>query len=332
MKPSKITAAAVARLADVSKWTVIRAFDPEASISDETRLKVRKAADMLGYRPNLLARSLATNRTNQVAVLVDDFTNLHKLPLLEKLSFALQNENKVLMLININRDYEQIDALINVYQRQVDGIILFANSLQDKILEQARVGKFSTPLLILARESTLDSVPSITTDVEASIAEIGAFLWARGYRRPGFMTGPVAHESLVLRHSHFSDFWKTYGVSDLAVLPAGSYDRRDGEAAMRKYLISTEPATRIDVLMCENDNLAIGAMDNARREFGLVTPRDLAFIGYDNIDMAAAPSYALTTYEQPLEAMIAASIDLLMGRVAHQSIKLLGRLVIRQSA
>jgi LacI family transcriptional regulator len=332
MTPRKVTAAAVARLADVSKWTVIRAFDPEGSISDETRLKVRKAADKLGYRPNLLARSLATNRTNQVAVLIDDFTNLHKLPLLAKLSMALQSKGKVLMLININRDFEQNDALIHAYQRQVDGVILFANSLQDTILEQARVGKVNTPLLILARETTLDSVPSITTDTATSIAEICSYLWKHGYRQPGFMTGPVAQASLVSRLAHFREEWHLRGVANVPVLAAGSYHRQDGEAAMRRYLETSQPGLRIDVLMCENDNLALGAMDVARAEFGLKVPQDLAFVGYDDIDMASAPSYALTTYEQPLNAMVAASIEMLSERGKRRSVKLQGRLVIRSSA
>ncbi len=332
MKATRVTAAAVAHLAEVSKWTVIRAFDPSGSISDETRRKVRQAADKLGYRPNLLARSLATNRTNQVAVLIDDFANLHKLPLLEKLSLALQAKGKVLMLININRDLEQNDALIHAYQRQVDGIILFANSFQDAILKRARVGKLGTPLLILARETTLDSVPSITADTQASIAGICEYLWSRGYRRPGFMTGPVAQESLVSRCEHFRGFWARHGIADVPVLGAGTYDRGDGEAAMRHFLAMSKPGARIDVLMCENDNLALGAMDTARYEFGLRVPQNLAFVGYDNIDMAAAPSYALTTYEQPLDAMVAAAIEVLAEGGKRRSVSIAGRLVIRRSA
>ncbi|MGO6908646.1 LacI family transcriptional regulator, partial [Rhizobium ruizarguesonis] len=85
-----------------SKWTVIRAFTPGASITEASRQKVLQAAEVLNYSPNLLARSLATNTTHQVAVFVDDFANPHKLPVLEMLTERLQAEGLLTVLININ--------------------------------------------------------------------------------------------------------------------------------------------------------------------------------------------------------------------------------------
>ena len=330
MNLKKATSADVAELAGVSKWTVIRAFTHGASISHGSRELVLKAADKLDYRPNLLARSLATKKTNQVAVLIDDFTNLHKLPLLEKLSLALQDEGMVLMLININKRFAQVDALIHANQRQVDGIILFANSLQDEILQEAKSEKINTPLIILGRESTVPSVPSVTTDSRRSMREIGEHLLSRGYRRPGFMTGPSAQASLVTRYHHYRGFWRQHGVLNIPVLPAGGYDRMQGEAALRSYLNSA-PAKRIDVLMCENDNLAFGTLDVARVEFGLNVPRDLSVVGYDGIDMSGAQSYGLTTYLQPLDRMVKLTVDILRGRIPSKSVRVVGKLLVRST-
>ena len=108
----KVTASDVALAAGVSKWTVTRAFKPGASIAEESRKRVMEAADRLGYRPNLLARSLATKSTQQIAVFVDDFANPHKLPFLEKLTAALQAEDRVAMLININQYFDHIQAFL----------------------------------------------------------------------------------------------------------------------------------------------------------------------------------------------------------------------------
>ena len=331
MKTRRPTAAGVAELAGVSKWTVIRAFDHGASISAETRKKVRAAAATLGYRPNLLARSLATNQTNQVAVFIDDFNNPHKLPAIAQLSLALQEEGKILIVVNINRQFKQLDALIHAQQRQLDGVILFANSLQDKIIEEARAGNIPVPLVILARESTLRSVPSVTTTTKASMIEIGTYLRERGYRKPGYMTGPSARSSLVLRHRYFEEFWRSGHSGPMPVLAADSYDRHDAEIAMRNYLETSKKADRIDVLLCENDALAFGAMDIARKIFGLRVPEDMAFVGYDDVDLAASPSYGLTTYRQPLARMIKTALDILANRRNRRSTEIKGQLVVRES-
>jgi LacI family transcriptional regulator len=120
----RATAQNVAIEAGVSKWTVIRAFTPGASIAEKSRQKVMEAAARLNYTPNLLARSLATNLTHQIAVFIDDFANPHKLPFLEKLSEQLQAEDLVAMLININRNFNHVHALLSADQRQVDAVIL----------------------------------------------------------------------------------------------------------------------------------------------------------------------------------------------------------------
>lgn len=331
MKRPKPTSAQVAKLAGVSKWTVIRAFDPDASIHDGTRERVRAAAESLGYHPNLLARSLARNKTNLVAVLIDDFTNLHKLPLIAHLSLALQREGKMLIMANINEELEQIDALIHARQWQVDGVVLFANSLMDSILEQARAGTINVPLVMVGRESTLTAVPSIAVDARSSMIEMGRHLLARGYRRPGYMSGPEAQASLVSRYRHFAAFWQEQGGGPVPVIAAGSYDRRDAEAAAQAYLERTPPSERFDALLCENDNLALGALDVVKHRFGLSVPRDLAVAGYDDIPMAAAASYDLTSYEQPVEEMVARALDILAGRLPPQSIDIAGRLVARGS-
>lgn len=332
MNPSKVTAEDVARLAGVSKWTVIRAFREGASISSDSKARVQSVAGRLGYQPNLLARSLATSRTDQIAVLVDDFRNPHKLPILEALSLAIQARGMVMTLININEHFDQVDAMIHARQRQVDGIILFANSSQDDILEDAKAGRTHTPMVILGRESAVALVPSVTTDVAASISEICGHLAARGYRKPGFMTGPPAHASVVSRSECFRSFWIGRGVSGVPIIAAGAYDYDRATGAMRNYLAETKGENRIDVLLCENDILAFGAMDAARYGFGLRVPEDIAIAGYDNIPLAASAAYDLTSYEQPPEALAITAMDILLGIAQPTNTSLTGKLCVRRSA
>jgi LacI family transcriptional regulator len=156
-------------------------------------------------------------------------------------------------------------------------------------------------------------------------------LWERGYRRPGYMSGERGPATALRRQSEFEGFWAARGVAPLTVLPARAYERAAAGEAMAHYLSATAADNRIDVLMCENDVLAIGAMDTARSTFGLAVPRDLAFVGYDGIDFTGSPSYDLTTYEQPLDAMITRMIAMITGRAPRQSSTMEGRLIVRGS-
>jgi LacI family transcriptional regulator len=324
----KATASDVARVAGVSKWTVSRAFKKDASIADTSRERILKAASRLGYRPNLLARSLSKKSTQQVAVLVDDFRNPHKLPVLDLLTAALQRSGLVAVLININEQNSHIDAILNADQRQVDAVILVGTSFRDDTLKEHALHPGSPPLYVLARESSVDQVIAVSCDAAVSMEELGRHLLDRGYRRPGF--GPKTLSTALGRMHHFPAFWERHGVAEVPELAAGAYDRTAAGQAMSRYL-STTVGERIDVLMCENDALAFGAIDAARFGFGLKAPTDLAFAGYDGNELAAAPSYDLTTYEQPWAAMVDRLVGMIVGDVEPGSVNIPGRLIVRGS-
>jgi len=328
----KATARDVAQEVGVSKWTVNRAFKSDASIAEESRKRVLEAAERLGYRPNLLARSLSTKTTQQVAVLVDDFGNPHKLPVLKAVTAALQREGLVATLVNIDQPADHVEAILNADQRQVDAVVLLGTSFRDETLLEHALRPNSPPLYVLARESPLSIVTAISCDAIRSMREICEHLWARGYRCPAFMSGPRTLSTALGRMREFAAFWRDRGVAPVVELPAGTYDRIAASEAMARYLSKTPADRRVDVVMCENDVLAFGAMDIARVAFGLRCPTDMAFVGYDGVDAAAAPSYDLTTYEQPLGNMAALLVDMIVGRRKRASGNLEGRLIVRSSS
>ena len=318
-------------MAGVSKWTVIRAFTPGASIADLSRAKVLEAARILNYSPNLLARSLATNLTHQVAVFVDDFANPHKLPFLEKLTAALQAEGLVAMLININSGFDHVRALINTDQRQVDAVVLCGTAFRDDTLRDNRLGPGMPQMYVVARDSQIEGVPAINCDTDVAMLEICEYLEAKAYRRPAFMTGPRTLSTALGRHRCFAEFWLSRGIEHIPELPAERYSAEAGGAAVRRFLSSVKGPLP-DLLMCENDILACGAMDVIRGEFGLRVPQAIAVAGFDNVDLAAAQPYQLTTYQQPTEEMAKVTVDMILGRRERQSVNLRGRFVPRESA
>ncbi|RFB81958.1 LacI family transcriptional regulator [Rhizobium leguminosarum bv. trifolii] len=328
----RATAKEVADAAGVSKWTVIRAFTPGASITDASRQKVLQAAEALNYSPNLLARSLATNITHQVAVFVDDFANPHKLPVLEMLTERLQAEGLLTVLININRHFDHIHALINADQRQFDAVILFGTAFREETLGGPRLGPGFPPMFVLARDSQIPGVPAVACNAELALGEIVNYLFERGYRRPGFMTGGKTLSTALGRRHHYVQFWQRKGVDGVVELAAERYSAEAGAKVARAYLSATSSSPRIDVLMCENDILALGAMDVARSEFGLRVPDDLAIVGFDNIELGAAPAYQLTSYQQPADEMIDTMVAMITGKREAKTVVLPGRLVQRSSA
>jgi DNA-binding LacI/PurR family transcriptional regulator len=309
---------------------VIRAFTPGASITEESRAKVMAAAGQLNYRPNLLARSLATNLTHQVAILVDDFENPHKLPVLERLTLELQAEGLVAMLVNINDRFGHVHALLNAGQRQVDAVILFGTAFRNQTLQDARL-EGAAPMFVLARDSQIPGVPAISCDATVAIEELCAHLYEQGYRRPGFMAGPQTLSTALGRRRSSITFWNRHGIERVPELLAKSYSMTSGAEAARHYLQETSTGDRIDVLMCENDALALGALDVLRSEFGLRVPQDIAVAGFDNIMFAGAPAYDLTTYEQPVEEMVKTTIEMVLGRRERETIQLRGSLIVRGS-
>ena len=328
----KATATDVANQAGVSKWTVARAFAADASISEESRRRVLDAAGELGYRPNLLARSLATRSTHEVAVLIDDFSNPYKLRTLELLSAGLQARQMAMMLININSYQDPGRAMVTADQRQVDATVLLGIDYKDEILREFNATPFGPPLFVLARESAFDRIPFVTCDSAASMEEMVAHFARRGYRRPGFLAGPRTLSTMLGRSRAHSEAWARRGVASVTGITAGAYDWLAAARALRAYLGSVEPSARIDVLMCENDVLACGAIDVARTEFGLRVPADLAVAGYDGSELAETPGFDLTTYEQPMAEMVEAIVGMVTGTLPAQSVSLPGRLIVRTSA
>jgi LacI family transcriptional regulator len=324
----RATANDVASLAGVSKWTVIRAFTPGASITDASRKKVLAAAKNLHYSPNLLARSLATNLTHQVAILVDDFTNPHKLPFLERVTALLQPGGRVATLININTANDHVSAMMQAEQRQVDAIIVFGTSFQDTALQDGRFTKSFPDLYVLARDSEVEVMTSVNCDTELAMQEICDHLAKTTYQAPCFMSGPKTISTALGRRQYFMDFWARKLGHAIPEIRAERYSASSGSDSMRAFL---QDQNAIDLIMCENDILACGAKDVMVHEFGKRVPQDIAIVGFDNIELSGAHPYRLTTYEQPMDEMAGALVDMILGRRPKKPATFPGKLIVRQS-
>lgn len=332
MERTNITAADVAARVGVSKWTVIRAFDPNGRITEETRAKVLRAAAELNYQPNLLARSLRTNQTNQVAILIDDFANPFMLPALGYLSSKLQEAGLLAVLLNVNEHLSNRRAVTSARQRRLDAIISFGVAFDPKSVVNELDPTQGSPVYVLARESTSSSLPSIYTDGRSAVTAMSEHLWTKGYRRPVFFGGLKSAATALGRRRHYQEFWLEKGLPALAEITSPFFELRAAADAFRNYLDGDFRKNPADVILCENDILALAAVDVARFERGIAVPNDLAVVGFDDIPIAGTKAYDLTTISQPYTTMIDELVEMILGNTHIKSRAYPGELVLRSSA
>lgn len=326
----KVTASDVAARAGVSKGTVSRAFTPGASVAPALREKILQISAELGYSPNLLARSLATRKTHIVGLVVDEMANNpNQFALLNEVTRQLQLRGYSSLLLNISSEYSSSAALKLADQLQIDGLLFLGVTLTDELINLARNIKH-IPLVVMFRNSADAGIPYVSTDGYQAGREIADLFADMNYRTIGYMSGPTSAGTMLRRFEGFKDGLQARKISLTTVLHADHYDHACGMRAMMRYWESTPRDQRIEALFCENDILALGALDCL---VACRAARRIAVVGFDDILLAAAPSYDLTTFRQPLEFLVTEAIDRLLappGRAADSCLAP-GTLVLRSS-
>jgi len=166
-----VTAEDVAKLAGVSRWTVNRAFKQDASISKKSLQKVLLAAEQLNYHPDLLASSLASDQSNLVSLLVDDFANPHKLIMIERLTRVLREYGWDTLLVNTLGQDDASAALLKSSQRRVDAAVLIGIQFSDEMLSTALGAARVKKLVVFARSSERSGTISICCDDVAAMSD-----------------------------------------------------------------------------------------------------------------------------------------------------------------
>lgn len=307
---NRVTAQDVAREAGVSLSAVSRVFTPGASVSAKMRVRVMDAADKLGYQPNVLARSLMTQRTNLVGVILANFKNPVYLTVLDHFTRALQARGFRTLLLNVSDGQDLEDMARLVLQYSVDGLVVSAGAISPHITEQCR--KRRIPLVAFARRPRRANLHVVCADNAAGGRVAAARLLQSKHRRFGFLAGPANASTTIERGKGFHAEIEEAGHSVIAMTHAREYTYSAGVDSARELLGQPE---RPDAVFCANDLLAMALMDVARHEFGLTLPDQMSIIGFDDVDLAAAASYGLSTIRQPLETMVQDTVDILSHRI-----------------
>ena len=330
-KLARVTSLDVARHAGVSQSAVSRAFTEGASVSDAMYRRVLKSAREIGYRPNVLARSLITGRSNMVALVVAYLNNQFYPDALERFSRAFQEQGyHILVFLTPNGSDEKAQAVVNeLLDYQVDGIVAASISLSEGLTRRCQ--ESGIPLLLFNRHQGENGPPSVTSDNFNGARRIAEFLVETGYRRIAHISGWRGSSTGREREDGFRQGLAENGMS-LIACQDGMYDRQVAMEKARQICSSEEH--RPDALFVGNDHMAFAVLDVLRHELNLRVPEDVAVVGYDDVEASSWKSYNLTTFSQPSAEMVETAVAELLLRMESpdkpfSQTRLQGKLILR---
>ncbi|NOU67995.1 LacI family DNA-binding transcriptional regulator [Paenibacillus sp. LMG 31461] len=329
-----ITIYDIAEKAGVSAMTVSRVINNTGRISEETRKRVRKVMEELHYIPNALARSLVSQKTNLISLLITDITNPFYTTLARGAEDAAKKAGYRLLFANSDEDYEkEKDYVDMILSTRVDGV-LFAPAGDHSHDNLQQLQKHQIPFVVLDRE-----IPGIDADVVLGDSKEGArnlveHLIVQGHQRIALINGSQDVSTARLRYLGYNEALQLGGITpdDSLVLHLGYRDFHD-ETALHELLQLDDPPTAI---FAANNMLALGVIQSLRHR-GLQVPRDMSVVCFDDFGPAGAINPFLTVASQPAYQFGKLGMQLLIERIegeasdASRRIMLPSELIVRSS-
>jgi LacI family transcriptional regulator len=325
----------IARKAGVSRSTVSRVINGHPNVSENVRQRVVQVIRKTGYHPNVAARSLASQRSWMIGLVLPRSVSAffadpyyHHLTQGIAQGCNLYDYTLALFLIGSREDEEKIYPRIS-HRGSLDGILLQSGRSGDQLAQ--RLVESKIPLVIVGRPFSPDSVSYI--DVDNVDAAYGAtvHLIRQGYQRIAFISGP---EDLTVSIDRKQGYLKALNergkLVDPALMVQGEFTESSGHYAMRRLL----PA-KPDAVFVASDSMAFGAM-RAVNEAGLKVPRDVAVVGFDDLPITAPSLPSLTTVRQPVLQFGTLAVEILIDVIENglqppRRVTLTTELIVRDS-
>lgn len=326
----RVTIADVAREAGVSAQTVSRVVNDKGEISPATRQIVMEVIERLGYRPSAIARSLATNRTSTLGLVVPDIANPFFPEIVRGAEDTARQRGYTIFVCNTGENPEQEASVLRLLEeRRIDGVVVCGSRLPDQRLHALLAHH---PAAVLVNRPAPEGVAGAMRIDDAAGTRLAVqHLLGSGRRMIGMLAGPPGSYSAQERRRSFEAGLAAAGLPGAPVLPCAP--NLAGGMAAAKELLAMRPT--IDGLICYNDLVAIGVL-LACAALGRRVPEDVAVIGCDDIMLAALVTPPLTTLRIDKYQLGAAAISMLFdrmeGRLDQTGTALMPELVVRASA
>jgi LacI family transcriptional regulator len=308
----------VAAAAGVSVATVSRVLSPataEVPMRKETRDRVERAIEQLGYRPNDLARALLQHRTSAIGLVVPDISNPYYPPLVRGVEDVASSQGYRIVLCNTDRDPAKISGYLDtLIKTRVDGIVVAGGGWADVPDRTAVLGTYRTGLVAVGRHDT--GHPSVRIDNVAASRDAAEHLLGLGHRRTAFLGGPAASTTVQDRARGYRDATAAAGLCESGkAVRYGEFTEESGYAMTKELLGGSPPPT---ALLCANDRIALGAYA-AAADAGRRVPDDVSVVGFDDTPIARYVRPTLTTVAIPTYEMGRVAMRLLLAQLEGSS-------------
>lgn len=290
----------VAEHAGVSLSTVSRVLNGRKTVNPALREKVEKAVQELNYRPSSVARSLATNKTESVGVLVSELATPFFGEMMQAIEATLRMANKhVIITVGHNDKAQEEDAIEFLISRNCDALIMHSEGMTDEQLVD--IAKNRLPIAVINRfVEGLEENCCFGLDNKQGGMMATQYLIDKGHTQIAYISGPSRKVDAMERLAGHKQALREARLSvDEDLIYEGNFKEQNGVDGLQHLLATGKPFT---ALVCANDWMASGAMTCAR-DRGMHLPEDLSIVGFDDIVFAHHVYPKLTTISNPVYKM-----------------------------
>lgn len=304
----------VAREAGVSIATVSRVLNDVDVVNEETKKRVVEAINKLGYRPNIVARSLKTQRTKTIGIIIPDIS----IPVYPEIVRGAEDGANIydynIMLCNTDLDPEKEKEYLKVLkEKMVDGVLYMSNFLEQSVIQLIK--ELQIPTVLVETRDKEKEFPSVTIDNLGASFDAVQYLLKKGNKTVGFIGAHVdALNASALRYLGYKKALEENNIDvDDSIVCFGGVKANDGYEGINKIF----NIKKVDAVFCASDEIAMGAI-NALRDKGIKVPEDVDVMGFGNINAASMFYPKITTIGQPMYDMGSFGMRMLIKLINKQ--------------
>lgn len=302
----------VAREAGVSIATVSRVLNDIDVVNEDTKQKVKDAIKKLAYRPNIVARSLKTQKSSTIGIIIPDISNQFYPEIVRGCEDVANIYNYNIMLCNADLDLEkEMEALRILKEKMIDGVIYMSNSIEHNIIDLIK--DLEMPTVLVETTDVEGIFPSVTIDNIMAAADAVKYLANNGNKKIAYVGTSIEKvNASSKRYEGYKKGLEEMGITlDKELVYFGGVKARDGYAGINAIL---DKGAEVDAVFCASDEIAMGVI-NALRDKSIKVPEDVDVMGFDDIYSASIFYPKLTTIAQPMYDMGSVSMRMLIKSI-----------------
>lgn len=338
-----VTLVDVAKKAGVSLATASYAMNGNKKIKEETRQRVLKAAEEIGYVPNAIARGLSAKRTKTIGLVASNISMPFSSEVIQCLEKDIR-ERGYNLLLGISRDNLELEKKIieDFRERRVDGVIISPGHDSITVNKETDIShihllkRSNIPFIFINAFYPNIKASYVITDLEEGSYKLTSYLIQKGYRKIIFCVSKMQHYFSYIRFQGYNRAFNDIGINieknDPMIVECGDYSFHSAYETIKRWLENNDLP---DVFTALNDTMALGIL-KALNEKGIRVPNDVKLAGYDDITYPTVSDISLTTVRIPISEISAKTVEVLISNIeggnrTMQKILLEPELILRDS-